>query len=167
MSVFRVLTLVSAGLLLLATPARADVYGDVQQLLHSGRAQEAQMRAEQHLATHPRDPQMRYLLGRIQHESGRSDEALRTFTLLTEDFPELPEPYNALAVLHAARGDFEQARLALQAALRNNPGYAAAQENLGDVHAALARLAYCKARELEPGNAAIAAKLQRLGSTCP
>jgi len=170
MSLVRAFMLAGAGLwwLLAAMPAHADAYADVQQLLRAGRAQEAQARAEQYLSSHPRDPQMRYLLGRIQHETGRSDDALQTFTRLTEDFPELPEPYNALAVLHAARGDYEQARLALQAALRNNPAYAAAQENLGDVYAALARLAYCKARELEPGNAAVAAKLERLGSSpCP
>jgi Flp pilus assembly protein TadD len=171
MSAARVLLLAGASLMLLAaaTAARADAYGDVQRLLGTQRLQEAQAQAEQYLAGHPRDPQMRYLLGRIQLETGRSEEALQIFTRLTEDFPELPEPYNALAVIHAAHGDYEQARLALQAALRNNPAYAAALENLGDVHAALARQAYCKARQLEPGNTAIAAKLERLGSSfsCP
>ena len=68
----------------------------------------------------------------------RNAEAIDVFTALTEDFPELPDPYNNLAVLHAAEGQLQSALVALQTALRNDPTHRAARENLGDVHLALA-----------------------------
>ena len=61
---------------------------------------------------------------------------------LTRDYPELAEPYNNLAVLHAASGHLEKAREALETALRLDPGYATARENLGDVYLRLAASAY-------------------------
>ena len=81
---------------------------------------------------------------------------------MTEEFPELPEPYNNLAALYAARGDFEKARAALDGALRANPGFAVAHENLGDVYAQLARLSYQRALKLDPSNTTIPPRLALL-----
>jgi len=82
------------------------------------------------------------------------------FFSLTQDHPELAEPYNNLAVLYAARGDYEQARAALEMAIRANPDYAIAYENLGDVHTQLAIRAYEKATKLETSNRAVRTKLE-------
>ncbi len=150
-----------------AGPALADAYSDVSQMLRAGRLAEAQARVDRHLAAKPRDPQMRYFKGLIQHESGQTAEALATFTKLTEDYPELPEPHNSLAVLYAAQGDYEKARAALDMAIRAHPTYATAHENLGDVHARLASQAYCKALQLDGANSALKSKLAALGSSCP
>lgn len=147
--------------------AYADDYGDVSQLLRAGRLAEAQAKVDRYLSAKPRDPQMRYFKGLIQHESGQAAEAMATFTRLTEDYPELPEPYNSLAVLHAAQGDYEQARAALELAIRNNPGYATAYENLGDIYARLAGQAYCKALQIEAGNTTVKAKLAKISAQCP
>jgi tetratricopeptide (TPR) repeat protein len=159
--------LLALGAGLTALTSLADVYGDVSQLMRAGRQTEARARVDQHLAAKPRDPQMRYFKGLLQRDAGQADDALQTFTSLTEDFPELPEPYNALAVLHAARGDYDQARAALEQAIRMNPGYAAAHENLGDIHVRLAQQSYCKALQLEALNADVKAKLARFGAQCP
>ncbi len=150
----------SAGL------ALADEYGDISQMLRAGRLSEAQTRVDRALAAKPRDPQMRYFKGIIQRDSGQITEALATFTKLTEDYPELPEPYNSLAVLHAAQGDLDKARNALEMAVRANPAYATAHENLGDVQARLAAQAYCKALQLDAANSALRSKLAALGSSC-
>jgi len=155
----------AAGLTL--TTAQADEYSDVSQLLRGGRLAEAQAKVDQYLAGKPRDPQMRYFKGLIQREAGQSAEAMATFTQLTEDFPELPEPYNSLAVLHAAQGDYDKARAALEMAIRNNPGYATAYENLGDIYAQLASQAYCKAQQLEAANTGVQAKLAKISAQCP
>ncbi len=154
-------------LLACGASARADVYGDVGQLLRNGQLSEALSRAERHLQTKPRDPQMRYLKGLIQRESGRAAEALETWTRLVEDFPELAEPYNGLAVIHAAQGNYEEARIALEKALRANPSYATAHENLGDLHVRLARLSYCAALQHDPGNAELKTRLAAQGIRCP
>ncbi|MEQ1659384.1 MAG: tetratricopeptide repeat protein [Hylemonella sp.] len=147
--------------------AVADEYSEVGQMLRAGRLAEAQARVDRALAAKPRDPQMRYFQGVIQRESGQPAEALSTFTKLTEDYPELPEPYNSLAVIHAAQGEFDKARVALEMAIRANPGYATAHENLGDIHTRLAQQAYCKALQLDATNSGVRARLAALGASCP
>jgi len=88
----------------------------------------------------------------ILSEQGKSTEAINVFQKLTEDYPELPEPYNNLAVLHASAGNYDKARVALERAIRTNPAYATAHENLGDVYAKLASQSYDKAMQLADPN---------------
>ena len=153
----RLLALVCA--LLLPAAVFADDYADVNQLLHSGKYAEALAKADQYIAAKPRDPQMRFLKGVVQTESGRTADAIATFTQLTQEYPELPEPYNNLAVLYAGRNEFDKARASLEAAVRANPSYAIAHENLGDVYAKLAEVSYAKAQQLDPRNTSAARKL--------
>lgn len=148
-------------------PPRQDIYSDVGKLQKAGKLPEAEALANTYLAQHPRDPQMRYLKGIIQRDSGRTAEALDTFTKLTEDYPELPEPYNSVAVIEAAQGHLDKARLALEGALRANPAYATAHENLGDVYFRLASQSYCKAAQYAPGNSELKGRLQSRGISCP
>ncbi len=102
---------------------------------------------------------MRFLKGVILTEQNKPADAIAIFTKLTADFPDLPEPYNNLAVLYAADGQFEKARAALDKAIRTNPSYATAYENLGDVHAKLASQAYDKALQLDSKNSEAKSKL--------
>ncbi len=152
----RLLTLVSACL---AANAFADEYSDVSQLLRSNKFPEAMTKVDSYLAAKPADPQLRFLKGVIQRNMGKQAEAIVTFTKLTQDFPELPEPYNNLAVLYAGQGEYDKARVALEMAIRTNPSYATAHENIGDVYARLASQAYNKALQLDNNNAAVPPKL--------
>lgn len=144
---------------LFAAPAFADDYADVSKLLRSGQHTEALAKADAFLGKNPRDAQMRFLKGVILTEQNKSADAIAVFTKLTEDYPALPEPYNNLAVLYAAGGQYDKARSALESAIRTNPSYATAYENLGDVHAKLASQAYDKALQLDSANAAAKSKL--------
>lgn len=144
---------------LVFSQAHADEYADVTQLVRAGKLADALTKADQYLANKPRDPQMRFLKGVIQRDGGKPADAISTFTKLTEDFPELPEPYNNLAVLYAGQSQFDKARTALEMAIRTNPSYATAHENLGDVYAKLASQAYTKALQLDNANQAVAPKL--------
>ena len=150
-----------SGLLstLSATPVFADELTDVNKLVRTGQFSEAISKADAFLLQHPRDAQMRFLKGLILTEQNKSTEAVATFTKLTEDFPNLPEPYNNLAVLFASIGQYEKARAALEMAIRTNPTYATAQENLGDVYAKLASQAYDKALQLDSANTGAKTKL--------
>ena len=139
--------------------AHADDYGDVNQLLRSGKVAEALNKADTYLAAKPRDPQMRFLKGVIQGETGKTGEAIETLFKITEDYPELAEPYNNLAALYAGQSQFDKARAALEMAIRINPNYAIAHENLGDVHARLAGQSYSRALQLDAGNTALPPKL--------
>ncbi len=154
-------TVVVSGLLaaLAAAPVLADDLADVGKLMRSGQYADALSRADAFLARNPRDAQMRFLKGVILTEQNKSTDAIAIFTRLTEDYPGLPEPYNNLAVLYAAAGQYEKARTALDAAIRTNPTYATAYENLGDVHAKLASQAYDKALQLDSGNSTAKSKL--------
>jgi tetratricopeptide (TPR) repeat protein len=150
-----------SGLLVLlsAAPAFADEAAEVTKLLRGGKHSEALTRVDVYLSKNPRDAQMRFLKGVILSEQNRFPEAIAIFTRLTEDYPSLPEPYNNLAVLHAGNGQYEKARAALDAAIRTNPSYATAYENLGDIHAKLASQAYDKALQVDSGNASAKSKL--------
>lgn len=159
LSVLGPLRLIALAAAMVFSVAHADEYADVAQLVRGGKLPEALVKADQYLATKPRDPQMRFLKGVIQRDSGKTTDAIATFTRLTEDFPELPEPYNNLAVLYAGQSQFDKARTALEMAIRTNPSYATAHENLGDVYAKLASQAYNKALQLDGANAGVPPKL--------
>ena len=144
---------------LCAAVAHADDYSEVGQLLREGKLIEAQARVERYLAVKPRDAQMRLYKGVIQRESGRNADAIATFTRLAEDHPELPEPHNNLAVIYAAQGQYDKARLALEKALHTHPSYATAHDNLGDIYAQLASQAYSRALQLDGSTPPPAVKL--------
>jgi Flp pilus assembly protein TadD/ketosteroid isomerase-like protein len=149
----QLLRLVALTALLGAGVAHAEDYSDITQLLKTGKAAEALIKADQRLAATPRDPQLRFLRGVAQADSGKQGEAITTFTKLTEEYPELPEPYNNLAVLYANQNQLDKARTALEMAIRTNPSYATAHENLGDIYAKLASQAYNKALQLDATSA--------------
>ena len=127
---------------------------EIQRLLKNRQLPQALERAEKLIASNPKDPQARFLKGVIQSEMGLPDKAIQTFSSLTSDYPNLPEPYNNLAVLYAQQNQLDKARTALQKAMRTNPAYATAHENLGDLYASLASQSYDKALQLnsKPAN---------------
>ena len=157
-----VAALASVFLLAVMAPANADDLADVGRLMRAGQSSEALARVDAFLAKNPRDMQMRFIKGVVLTEQGKTAEAITIFTKLTEDHPDLPEPYNNLAVLFAASGQYDKARVALDMAIRTNPSYATAYENLGDVHAKLASQAYDKALQLDSGNSNAKSKLTLL-----
>jgi tetratricopeptide (TPR) repeat protein len=145
--------------LLAAATAHADEMQDARKLLRGGDREAALRLVDQVLAKKPADQDARFLKGVILSEQGKLTEAMEVYQRLTQDYPELPEAHNNLAVLYAARGDLDRARQSLDMAIRTNPEYATAQENLGDVYIQLAIRAYERAGELAPGNRAAARKL--------
>ena len=142
-----------------AVPAQTDEIANIGKLLRGGQLDQALQKVDAYLASKPRDAQGRFLKGLVLTEQNKTAEALGIFTKLTEDFPELPEPYNNLAVLYAGQGQYEKARQSLEMAIRTHPSYATAHENLGDVYAKLASQAYDKALQLDNNNPAAQNKL--------
>jgi Flp pilus assembly protein TadD len=142
-----------------ASPARADDIQDINRLIKQGQHAQAMDRVNQVLAKKPRDAQARFLKGVILAEQNKPQEAIDVFTRLSQDYPELPEPYNNLAVLYAGQGQYEKARQQLEMSIRTHPSYATAYENLGDVYAKLASQAYDKALQLDSSNSTAKNKL--------
>ncbi|MBF0144313.1 MAG: tetratricopeptide repeat protein [Magnetococcales bacterium] len=116
-------------------------------------------RLDKFLKANPKDAQARFLKGLVLTEQKHQDEAIAVFEAMSRDFPDLPEPYNNLAVLYAEKGDLEKARESLQKAIKTHPSYATAHENLGDIYAKMASEAYSKALSFNGANKAAQAKL--------
>lgn len=144
---------------LCTSSAYADETPAITKLMQAGQYAEALKKTNSVLSKHPDDAQLRFLKGLILAEQNKPAEAITIFSKLTEDFPDLPEPYNNLAVLYAARGEYDKARATLDLAIRTNPIYATALQNLGDIYAKMASQAYDKALQLEPDSKAPAPRL--------
>jgi tetratricopeptide (TPR) repeat protein len=144
-----------------AAPAAAqkDDLQETSQLLKQGQLDQALERVDAYLKTRPKDARGRFLKGLILAEQDKPNDAIKLFTELTQEFPELPEPYNNLAVLYASQGQYDKARAALEMAIRTHPSYATAHENLGDIYAKMASQAYDKALQLDKGNTTAQTKL--------
>lgn len=132
---------------------------EINRTLKAGQAQQALDRVTSYLASRPKDAVGRFIKGLAQTELGKTNDAIMTFQSLTEDYPELPEPYNNLAVLYSSKGQFEKARVALELAIQTHPSYSTAHENLGDIYAKLASQAYDRALQLDRANGGVATKL--------
>ena len=135
---------------------------DAQRLMKQGQMAQALEKVDLYIAGKPKDAQGRFMKGLILTEVGRTADAIAVFTKLTEDFPELPEPYNNLAVLYAQQKQYDKARAELEMAIRTHPSYSIAHENLGDVYAKLASQAYDKALQLDSSNTVTQTKLSMI-----
>jgi len=132
---------------------------DATKLYQQGKLDQALAKVNGALSLQPKDAQGRFLKGLILTEQKKSADAIVVFTGLTEDYPELPEPYNNLAVLYASQGNYDKAKAALELAIHTHPSYATAYENLGDIYAQLARRSYDKALQLDKSNLTAQGKL--------
>jgi Flp pilus assembly protein TadD len=144
-------SVVSPGL----TPALAEAVT----MIRDGQYVTAMAKIDEVLARDARNPQARFLKGVVQTDQEELDDAAVTFIALTEDFPELPEPHNNLAVIWAQQGRYDKARTELEIALKAQPDYVIAHENLGDVYIRLAGAEYDRAVVLDKSNKSAQAKL--------
>lgn len=139
--------------------AAEPTLAEVQTLVRQSQYPAALEKVDQLLAVKPKDVQARFTKGIILTEMNRPNDAITVYQKITEDYPELPEPYNNLAVIYASQRQYEKAKAALELAIRTHPTYATAHENLGDVYAKLASQAYDKALQLDSGNTQAQSKL--------
>ena len=168
-AVTRLARVAAAAMLLAAAGAQAQTLPtpqpapteaqQVEKLLRDGQPAQALARADAQLAKSPRNVQLRFLRAVALADLGRAPDAAAALEAMTQEFPELPEPYNNLAVLQAATGQYERARTLLLRAIEVAPNYVTARENLGDLHLAIAADTYARALALDPENAALKAKL--------
>ena len=122
---------------------------ETRELIELGKYEKADDIIILQLKEKPRDAQWRYLEALLKAEMGVSlknkdilDNAVFLFERLSEEFPELPEPYNNLAVLYDKMGQEQKAIDSFKLAILNNPDYALAYENLADLYLFLARETY-------------------------
>ena len=116
----------------------ADEPTEIRALLARGATTEALQRSEKALAADPKNAQLRFMHGVVLMDLARDAEALALFTKLSQDYPELADPFNNIALLQVRNGQLDAALVALQAALRNDPTHRTARANLGQVYLMLA-----------------------------
>jgi tetratricopeptide (TPR) repeat protein len=141
------------------TPGLTPELAEASRLIREGQYAPALAKIDSVLATDVKNPQARFLKGVVQTDEAETEAAIATFQALTEDYPELPEPYNNLAVIWAQQGEYDKARRALELALASRPDYAIAHENLGDIYARLASAEYDRAIALDKTNKSARTKL--------
>ena len=153
----------SAVLLLIGLLSMSSVQADeaaaVRALISRGDLSDAILRADKAIAEQPRDAALRFLRGVALMDLGRNAEALEVFSLLTQEHPDLPDPYNNIGLLQARAGRPEAALAALQDALRCDPNHRTARANLGQVHLMLAVKAWEQLGNSGPVELAIQRKL--------
>lgn len=134
----------------------------IEELLKNGSAAQALELADLGIRKNERSAQLRFMRAVALENLGRTEEAVKALRALVADFPEIPEPYNNLAVIEAGMGNLEEAVGHLTQALRINPDFALARKNLGDVYLALARESYEQASQKLPNNRILARRLAAL-----
>ncbi|WP_310383921.1 tetratricopeptide repeat protein [Roseateles sp.] len=139
--------------------AHADEVSEVQALLANGNSAAGLKKVDELLKAKPTDARLRLQRGIALSLLGRNPEAIEVFKKLVASHPEMPGPYNNLAVLYANQGDYEKARESLEKAVKANPGYATAYQNLGDIHARLAEKAYAKSLSLDKADLTLPLKI--------
>ena len=140
----------------------ANELREINQLSEQGNHAAALDKINSYLNANPKNAEAMFMRGVILVEMNKRDDAIKAFTELTEKFPNLPEPYNNLAVLYADQGQYDKARKALESAIKTHPSYATAHENLGDIYARLASEAYDKALKLDTSNTRAQSKLSMI-----
>jgi tetratricopeptide (TPR) repeat protein len=118
---------------------------DVERLIKARKYQDAINLIGTQIQINPKNVQLRFVKARLQLEMRQWDAAKKTLTEITQQFPELPEPYNNLAALAANQGNWIEARDYLELALKLRPSYAIASANLGEIYIRLGAQAYTNA----------------------
>lgn len=146
----------------LPVAAQTAAVQEIGKLLKQGQHAQALEQVDKYLVAKPLDAEGRFLKGLILTEMNKIGEATAIFQKLTEDYPELPEPFNNLAVIYAQQKQYDKAKQALEMAIRTHPSYATAHENLGDVYTRLASQAYDKALQIDSSNTSAQTKLSMI-----
>lgn len=135
-------------------PTSSQINTAIQQQLDRGQAAQALQAIEQrelelsNSADPGRDIQLMFQKGRALAALNRIAEAEAVYREMTVRYPELAEPWNNLALLYISQGNLDQARLALETAVMNNPSYATAISNLADLRLLIALREYEQAAAL-------------------
>jgi tetratricopeptide (TPR) repeat protein len=118
------------------------VPSDVEKLVKARKFEDAIDLINTQLKKTPRNVQLRFVKARVQIEMRQFTQAKKTLIEITQQFPELPEPYNNLAAIAANQRNWIEARDYLELALKLRPSYAIASANLGELYIRLGAQAY-------------------------
>ena len=150
-----------------AVPAVWNDYAKVENMAKNGQATEALALLETRLTQAPNDAKASYLKGLILMQLGRRENAEAWFLGMRQQFPKLPQPYNALAVIYQAQGKLIEAELILRELSQAHPEQKNVHRNRGEIYLQLAQSAFEKAHQQNPDDAMINKRLEALSKLLP
>ncbi len=157
------LTIMACFFLLSSLPSFAqNKIEEIKLLLKNGDYSHAEILINNFNGDNLNDPELLFYKGINETNLGKKNQAIDTFRDLTERFPELPEPFNNLAVLYAEKAQYRLAKEILEQAIKTNPSYLTAHINLGDIYTKMASEAYNKALEIDKSNNIAITKLSMI-----
>ena len=132
------------------SPLSSSILEQAMQLSKSGQHQSAleQVALAKTQSSEP-TPSLVLTEGVIQYNMGNIDSAEKLFTSLATKYPEFPEGFNNLAVIHAEKGNYPEAIETLQRSFQSHSSYKHIYSNLKALYATLASEAYSKALDLK------------------
>lgn len=148
-----------AALLVVAMPVAALQEAEqakIVALMQAGQAEAASKALDEALAKTPDDFQLRYLKALSMMDRNLFAEAAAHLDKMIASFPGVAALHNNRGVARTRLSQYTAAAQDFEEALRLEPTYAMASENLGMVYANLADLAMSSALKLDPGNARLA-----------
>ena len=152
------LTAIAAVMMIISFHCKADIKL-INKLIDDKNYEQAQIEINALLKSDSDNPQLLFINGVLLSENNKVDEAIKVFESLTKTHPNLPEPYNNLAVLYAQQGDFPKAKHALEQSIKTHPSYATAHINLGDLYTRMASESYNQALQIDGSNKSVKTKL--------
>ena len=152
------LTAIAAVMMIISFHCKADIKL-INKLIEDKNYEQAQIEINTLLKSDSDNPQLLFINGVLLSENNKVDEAIKVFESLTKTHPNLPEPYNNLAVLYAQQGDFPKAKHALEQSIKTHPSYATAHINLGDLYTRMASESYNQALQIDGSNKSAKTKL--------
>ena len=152
------LTAIAAVVMIISFHCKADIKL-INKLIEDKNYEQAQIEINSMLKADSDNPQLLFINGVLLSENNKVNEAIKVFESLTKSHPNLPEPYNNLAVLYAQQGDFQKAKHALEQSIKTHPSYATAHINLGDLYTRMASESYNQALQIDGSNKSAKTKL--------
>ena len=121
---------------------------DVEAWMQAGQYQQALSQLDTWLTQDKHNAHYLFSRARALAGTGQLKMAIEQYRALIRRHPDLPEPYNNLAVIYMQQGKYAEAQTLLTKAMATHPGYARVYKNLTAVNTARAREAYAKALQM-------------------
>jgi Flp pilus assembly protein TadD len=108
----------------------ANDLDSLSELISKGKSDEVISRVNQHIKKYPNDPELKFIHGAILDHFGKTREAKEVFLLLSNKYPKNHIIKNNLGVIYIKLGEYFNARICFESALRLKTDYQEAKLNL-------------------------------------
>lgn len=118
---------------------------ELQRLIDQNSFSSATITGDQLLIEQPGNARIQFLTAYAYQMDRQTDRAKELYEKLIQEYPELPEPRNNLAMIYLNQGNSDKASQLLIDALNTNSSYSTAYNNLGRIYRGIASATYRQA----------------------